>query len=42
VVCLLLPSCIDYAVLYAALLRLGAITSGINPRMGAGRSGLDH
>ena len=36
VVCLLLPSCIDYAVLYAALLRLGAITSGINPRMGAG------
>ena len=35
VVCLLLPSCIDYAVLYAALQRLGAITSGINPRMGA-------
>jgi len=35
VVCLLLPSCIDYAVLYAALLRLGAITSGINPRVGA-------
>ena len=35
VVCLLLPSSIDYAVLYAALLRLGAITSGINPRMGA-------
>jgi acyl-CoA synthetase (AMP-forming)/AMP-acid ligase II len=35
VVCLLLPSCIDYAVLYAALLRLGAITSGINPRMGS-------
>ena len=34
VVCLLLPSCIDYAVLYGALLRLGAITSGINPRMG--------
>ena len=31
-----LPSSIDYAVLYAALLRLGAITSGINPRMGAG------
>ena len=39
VVCLLLPSCIDYAVLYAALLRLGAITSGINPRMGARRGG---
>lgn len=36
VVALLLPSCIDYAVLYAALQRLGAITSGINPRMGAG------
>jgi acyl-CoA synthetase (AMP-forming)/AMP-acid ligase II len=36
VVCLLLPSCIEYAVLYAGLLRLGAITSGINPRMGAG------
>jgi acyl-CoA synthetase (AMP-forming)/AMP-acid ligase II len=35
VVCLLLPSCIDYAVLYAAIQRLGAITSGINPRMGA-------
>jgi acyl-CoA synthetase (AMP-forming)/AMP-acid ligase II len=36
VVCLLLPSSIDYAVLYAALLRLGAITSGINPRLGRG------
>ncbi|HVA06922.1 MAG TPA: class I adenylate-forming enzyme family protein [Acidimicrobiales bacterium] len=36
VVCLLLPSSIDYAVLYAALLRLGAITSGINPRLGKG------
>jgi acyl-CoA synthetase (AMP-forming)/AMP-acid ligase II len=36
VVGLLLPSSIDYAVLYAGLLRLGAITSGINPRMGAG------
>ncbi len=35
VVCLLLPSSIEYAVLYAAALRLGAITSGINPRMGA-------
>ena len=35
VVGLLLPSCIDYAVLYAALQRLGAITSGINPRLGA-------
>jgi acyl-CoA synthetase (AMP-forming)/AMP-acid ligase II len=36
VVCLLLPSSIDYTVLYAALLRLGAITSGINPRLGQG------
>ncbi len=36
VVCVMLPSSIDYAVLYAALLRLGAVTSGINPRMGAG------
>jgi acyl-CoA synthetase (AMP-forming)/AMP-acid ligase II len=35
VVCLMLPSCIDYAVCYAALLRLGAVTSGINSRMGA-------
>jgi acyl-CoA synthetase (AMP-forming)/AMP-acid ligase II len=35
VVCLLLPSSIEYAVLYAAALRLGAITSGINPRLGA-------
>ena len=34
VVCLLLSSSIEYAVLYAAALRLGAITSGINPRMG--------
>jgi acyl-CoA synthetase (AMP-forming)/AMP-acid ligase II len=36
VVCLILPSSIEYAVLYAALARLGAITSGINPRLGAG------
>ncbi len=35
VVCLLLSSSIDYAVLYAAALRLGAITSGINPRLGS-------
>jgi acyl-CoA synthetase (AMP-forming)/AMP-acid ligase II len=35
VVCLVLPSSVDYAVCYAALLRLGAITSGINPRLGA-------
>jgi acyl-CoA synthetase (AMP-forming)/AMP-acid ligase II len=34
VVALVLPSCIDYAVCYAAAMRLGAITSGINPRIG--------
>ncbi len=32
---LLLPSCIDYAVCYHAALRLGAVTSGVNPRLGA-------
>jgi acyl-CoA synthetase (AMP-forming)/AMP-acid ligase II len=36
VVCIMLPSSIDYAVVYASLLRLGAIASGINPRMGSG------
>jgi acyl-CoA synthetase (AMP-forming)/AMP-acid ligase II len=35
VVCLVLPSSIDYAVCYAAAARLGAVTSGVNPRMGA-------
>ena len=35
VVCLLLPSSIDYMVCYAAVVRLGAITSGINLRLGA-------
>jgi acyl-CoA synthetase (AMP-forming)/AMP-acid ligase II len=35
VVCLLLPSSIDYMVVYAAVARLGAITSGINLRLGA-------
>jgi acyl-CoA synthetase (AMP-forming)/AMP-acid ligase II len=34
VVALLLPSSIDYMVCYAAATRLGAITSGINPRLG--------
>ncbi|MGH9091260.1 MAG: class I adenylate-forming enzyme family protein [Acidimicrobiales bacterium] len=34
VVCLVLPSSIDYAVCYAAAARLGAVTSGVNPRMG--------
>jgi len=34
VVCLVLPSSIDYAVCYAAAMRLGAVTSGVNPRLG--------
>lgn len=34
IVSMILPSSIDYAVGYAASLRLGAITSGINPRLG--------
>jgi acyl-CoA synthetase (AMP-forming)/AMP-acid ligase II len=34
VVCLVLPSSIDYMVAYAAATRLGAITSGINLRLG--------
>jgi acyl-CoA synthetase (AMP-forming)/AMP-acid ligase II len=39
VVCLLLPSSIDYMVCYAAAIRLGAITSGINLRLGASEVG---
>jgi acyl-CoA synthetase (AMP-forming)/AMP-acid ligase II len=35
VVCLLLPSSIDYMVCYAAATRLGAVASGINLRLGA-------
>jgi acyl-CoA synthetase (AMP-forming)/AMP-acid ligase II len=34
VVCLFLPSSIDYAVCYQAATRLGAVTSGVNPRLG--------
>jgi acyl-CoA synthetase (AMP-forming)/AMP-acid ligase II len=34
VVLVLLPACLDFAVLYAALVHLGAITSAINPRLG--------
>jgi len=30
-----LPSSIDYAIAYQAILRLGAVTSGMNPRLGA-------
>jgi len=36
VVALVLPSGADYAVCYQAAMRLGAITTGINPRLGAG------
>ncbi len=35
VVCLQLPSSITYMVCYAAAVRLGAVTSGINPRLGS-------
>jgi acyl-CoA synthetase (AMP-forming)/AMP-acid ligase II len=35
VVVLLLPSSIDYAICYAAAARLGAVTSGVNPRLGS-------
>jgi acyl-CoA synthetase (AMP-forming)/AMP-acid ligase II len=34
VVALILPSSIDYAVAYAAAAKLGAITTGLNPRLG--------
>lgn len=34
VVALVLPSSIDYAVAYHAAMRIGAVTSGINPRLG--------
>ena len=34
IVCLMLPSSADYAVCYQAAMRLGAITSGVNPRLG--------
>lgn len=34
VVALLLPSSIEYAVCYHAAMRLGAVTSGVNPRLG--------
>jgi acyl-CoA synthetase (AMP-forming)/AMP-acid ligase II len=36
VVCLFLPSSADYAIAYQAGMRLGAITSGINTRLGPG------
>ena len=34
VVCLALPSSIEYAICYQAAMRLGAITSGLNTRLG--------
>lgn len=36
IVALLLPSSADYAVCYLAAMHLGAITSGMNPRLGPG------
>jgi acyl-CoA synthetase (AMP-forming)/AMP-acid ligase II len=36
VVALILPSSIDYAICYQAAMRLRAITTGINPRLGPG------
>jgi acyl-CoA synthetase (AMP-forming)/AMP-acid ligase II len=39
IVALLLPSSIEYAVSYHAALRLGAVTSGVNPRLGAQERG---
>lgn len=35
VVCLMLPSSIDYALCYQAAARLGAVTTGVNARLGA-------
>jgi acyl-CoA synthetase (AMP-forming)/AMP-acid ligase II len=35
VVCLLLPSSIEFAVCYLAAIRLGAIVTAVNPRLGA-------
>lgn len=35
VVCLVLPSSADYAIAYHGAMRIGAITSGVNPRLGA-------
>lgn len=40
VVCLLLPSCIEYMIAYQAVVRLGAVVSGVNLRLG--RAELDH
>lgn len=34
VVALVLPSCIEYPVCYQAAMRLGAVTTGVNPRLG--------
>jgi acyl-CoA synthetase (AMP-forming)/AMP-acid ligase II len=39
VVVLVLPSSIEYAVCYQAAMRLGAVTSGINPRLGPVEAG---
>ena len=34
IVTLVMPSCTDYAICYQAAMRLGAITTGVNPRLG--------
>lgn len=39
VLAVLLPSSVDYAVCYLAAMRLGAVTSGINPRLGPAEVG---
>jgi acyl-CoA synthetase (AMP-forming)/AMP-acid ligase II len=39
VVALLLPSCVEYAVCYQAAMRLRAVTTGINPRLGPAEIG---
>ena len=41
VVCLMLPSSIDYMICYAAATRLGAVTSGVNLRLGAAEVRID-
>lgn len=38
VVCLLLASSIEYMIVYQAVVRLGAIASGVNPRLGPGET----
>jgi acyl-CoA synthetase (AMP-forming)/AMP-acid ligase II len=39
IVCLMLPSCADFAVCYLAAMRLGAIVTAVNPRLGPSEIG---